>query len=81
MLNTLLSGWNILRIIRLILGVMLLVQAFQTKFWGAGLLGSLLLFQAITNTGCCGAGGCGVPVSENNKNTKSIDSIEYEEVK
>lgn len=78
MLHTLLSGWNVVRIIRLILGVMLVIQAIQTKFWGAGLLGGLLLFQAITNTGCCGASGCAVPV---NKSKQNVDTIEYEEVK
>lgn len=67
-----------MRIIRLILGVMLMVQSIQTKFWGAGLLGGLLLFQAITNTGCCGASGCAVPVS---KKKTDVDTIEYEEVK
>jgi hypothetical protein len=83
MRNLLMTGWNFMRVIRLILGAMLLIQAIQTKFVAAGLLGGLLLFQAISNTGCCGAGGCAVPNSRNAKtNEKSgIDEIEYEEVK
>ncbi|MFV0606632.1 MAG: hypothetical protein ACK5NK_12395 [Niabella sp.] len=81
MFNTFLSGWNWMRIIRLVLGITLLIQAWQTKFWGAGLLGGLLLFQAFTNTGCCGTAGCGIPASKINTTKKNVDDIEYEEVK
>ncbi|ODT34849.1 MAG: hypothetical protein BGN92_10250 [Sphingobacteriales bacterium 41-5] len=81
MRNILLSNWNFLRITRLVLGVILIVQALQQQFWAAGLLGGLLLFQAITNTGCCGSAGCAVRPSDNRKKGGNLDSVEYDEVK
>ena len=81
MRDTLLSGWNFMRIIRLVLGIMLVVQAIQQQFWAAGLLGGLLLFQAMTNTGCCGAAGCGVPPAKKNGSENNLDDVEYVEVK
>lgn len=80
MRNTLLSGWGFMRVIRLALGLMLVIQAIQQQFWAAGLLGGLLLFQAFTNTGCCGAAGCGIPPVKTNKKSAE-DTIEYEEMK
>lgn len=67
-----------MRIIRAALSIMLILQSIQISQWPVGLLGGMLLFQAITNTGCCGAAGCSVPVNKKNQN---IDTIEYEEVK
>jgi len=43
------------------------------------LIAVFFLFQALTNTGCCGSGGCAVPVSEQ-KNTNAAD-VEFEEIK
>jgi hypothetical protein len=76
--QTLLTQWNFMRWLRLIVGVFFIAQAIQIHDAIAGFVGSLLLFQAFTNTGCCGAGGCAVPV--NNISDKSNDEVEYEEV-
>jgi hypothetical protein len=83
MRNLLTTGWNSMRVIRLVLGVILIIQAIQTKFVAGGLLGGLLLFQALSNTGCCGAGGCAIPDNRRTEANKKngIDEIEYEEVK
>lgn len=81
MRETLLSGWNFLRIVRLVLGLALVIQAIQQQFWAAGLLGGLLVFQSLSNTGCCGPSGCRVPPARiNKKNNNSVDPIEYKEV-
>jgi hypothetical protein len=37
------------------------------------------LFQAITNTGCCGSNGCAVPTKKSK--TDTVEEVEYEEIK
>jgi len=81
MRNTILNNWIFFRITRLVLGIVLVIQAVQQQFWAAGLLGGVLLFQAIANTGCCGSAGCGVPPARKNNESRSLDSVEYDEVK
>jgi hypothetical protein len=77
--ETLLTDWNFMRIIRLALGIYISVQAVETQSMLSVIFAVFLLFQAITNTGCCGANGCVVPIKKNNSN--KTEEIEYEEVK
>lgn len=81
MFDVILKNWNFLRIIRLLLGVMLLGQSFQIHSWALGLLGGLFVFQSLTNTGCCGAGACYTPPPAKKPAATSPQEIEYEEVK
>lgn len=73
------SDWHFMRWLRLILGVFLGVQAFYTLDVLPGMIAIFLLGQAVTNTGCCGAQRCAVPVSKNNPD--STDHVEFEELK
>lgn len=77
--QTLLTGWDAMRWVRLAMGVFIGIQAFQMHDTLAGLIAGFFLFQAITNTGCCGSRGCAVPTQKLDK--KEIDSIPYETVK
>lgn len=72
-----LSEWNFMRWLRLGLGGFILVQAFMHHDSISGIFGAFFVFQALTNTGCCGSGGCAVPISGN----ESEKHIEFEEVK
>jgi hypothetical protein len=68
-----------MRWLRLALGVFIMVQAIQRHDGFAGAIAIFLLFQAITNTGCCGSGGCSVPLNKQASN--QTDDAQYEEVK
>jgi len=81
MFERLLRDWSFIRVVRLVLGIMLIGQSFQMQSWAIGLFGGLFVFQSITNTGCCGSAGCGVPRSNVRQTNLSTDEIEYEEVK
>lgn len=70
--------FNLLRVLRLLFGVSMIVQAYVIKSLPIGLLGGILLFQGVTNTGCCGGGTCGVPLKQKENDN---NEIEYEEVK
>jgi len=79
MRQTIFSNWNIVRVLRLVLGVLALSAAFSEKDKIMGLLGTIFTIQAIFNIGCCGATGC----STNYKESSNEDGkeINYEKIK
>lgn len=64
--NRLIKGWSMMRIIRLALALIIIVQAVNSSEILFAILGGLLLFQAAFNYGCCGAGGCDINHSSSN---------------
>lgn len=72
------TGWTIMRWLRLVLGSIIAVQAIQQHDSLSGIIAAFFLFQAITNTGCCGSQGCGMPMR---KTTATTEDAVYEEVK
>jgi hypothetical protein len=78
-INNILSNWNFSRLLRLILAIVFLIQAFQSKDYWVGAFGILLLFQAATNQGCCATNGCNF--SKKNDTNSSLDDVQFEEVK
>jgi hypothetical protein len=79
MKQTLLTGWDFMRVVRLGLGVFVGVQAFQLHDMPLGFMALFLLFQAVTNTGCGSVNGCAAPTSKSFKN--STEDIKFEEIK
>lgn len=77
--ETLFTDWNFMRILRLGLGIYISVQAVETQSMISAMFAVFLLFQAITNTGCCGSKSCSVPIKKNNSD--KTEAIEYEEIK
>lgn len=77
---TLFTNWHLARSLRLIFGVFIMVQAIATTDFLIGMIASLFLFQAITNTGCCGVSSCAIPNSTA-KEKISNSVLEYEEIK
>ncbi len=75
-MKTIFNNWNLMRGLRLALGIFALVQAFIQRDITVGLLAGFLLLTAIANIGCCGASPCAVDF--NNKTNKN--KITYEEL-
>lgn len=75
---TLVSNWNFMRILRLGIGIYIAVQAIQNHDIFAGIIASFFILQAITNSGCCGSGGCATNKDSANSST---ENIEFEEIK
>lgn len=66
--NTFLSNWHFMRWLRLIIGLIVLVEAFRASSGWLGLMAALFLYQAIFNAGCCCAGSsCSVPAERPDK--------------
>ena len=57
-INRIFCGWNMPRIIRLVLGIALCIFGTTSKENIITLFGALLIFQGILNLSCCGTGGC-----------------------
>jgi hypothetical protein len=77
MKETLLQNWNFMRLLRLLAGIAIIIQAVANKDTVFGVAGLLFTMMALFNTGCCGTGGCYTPIK---KTTKSTEEISYEEV-
>jgi hypothetical protein len=77
--QTLLTNWNFMRILRLGIGIYIAIQAIDTQSAFAGVVAVFFLFQAITNTGCCGSNGCAVPIKKSNPD--KTEEVDFEEIK
>jgi hypothetical protein len=60
---------------------MLLVAAFQNKDWMISLVSIFFLYQAITDTGCCGSRACYTPSTRSVNANAADETVEYEEIK
>lgn len=72
----LINNWNVVRLIRLGLSIIIIVQAFQIRDALFGGLGAFFLYQALTNTGCCGVNGCAPTAQSKNNNSNEIEFTE-----
>jgi hypothetical protein len=77
--ETLFNNWNFMRFLRLGLGIYITVQAVETLSILSGVVAVFFLFQAITNTGCCGSNGCALPT--NKSNSTKTEEVKFEEIK
>jgi len=77
MKENVLRNWNFFRLLRLVIGIVIIVQAIIIKDAMFGVAGILFAAMSVFNVGCCGAGGCAVPLKKSNESTKEIT---YDEV-
>lgn len=77
--ETILQNWNFMRFLRLGLGIYIAYQAVETLSIFSGVVAVFFIFQAITNTGCCGSNGCAVPTKKSN--SPKTEEVEFEEIK
>lgn len=71
------SNWNFMRIIRLLLGIAIIVQAIVMKDWAVGILGIIFSSLPIFNIGCCGSRACNVA---SKKTSEIVRDVTYDEV-
>lgn len=77
-----LSQWNAMRIIRLVLGVVIVIQGLSTNDYAIALLGGLFTLMPLLNVGCCGTNGCSTtPIQRKRNTTSGTEDISFEEVK
>jgi len=81
-----LTNWHLGRVVRLAIGLMLLGTGIQSKDWIMGSFSLWFLYQAVTDTGCCGSGGCAPDYRSKMTKSETVamakeEVIEFEEVK
>ena len=77
--ETLLSNWHFMRWLRLGLGIYIAIQAIETRSLLSGVVAGFFIFQALTNTGCCGSNGCTVPLKKSKSD--ATEEVNFEEIK
>lgn len=65
--------------VKLILSVIILIQSIQQQDMMFGFFGGIFLTQTLLNIGCCGVGGCAVPMKK--VDSSSIQDVQFEEIK
>ena len=81
MKERLLSRWSILRILWLVMGIGISIQAVTERNFLMLLPGLYFVFGAIANIGCfAGACATGYVTDSRNQKERTITDVEYEEV-
>ena len=63
-----LKNWDLMRILRLGLGILIIAQGVQANDWLIAGLGALFSLMPLLNKGCCSSSSCPVPVRKTNDN-------------
>ncbi len=75
-MKALLYNWNLMRFVRLAIGIYGVVQAILQEDVMIGALGGFLLVTALANIAGCGAGGCAI----NSRPAKRNQTVQFEEL-
>ncbi len=80
MKELILRNWTFMRALRLVLGIIIVVEAVMAKDLVFGLVGLFFSGMALLNTGCCGTGACYTPSVKRRDDQHTTKEISYEEV-
>lgn len=81
-MRTILQGWNFMRILRLVMGIIIIIQGIKGGEALYIILGILLSGMSVANVGCCGTTSCNVkPVRSIKNKSKEINYEELDPVK
>lgn len=75
-MQSFLTGWNLSRVVRLLIGLAAVVQGIIQKEGLVLAAGGWILVGAVFNFGCCGGSSCSIPKARQ----KTKKEVEYEEV-
>ena len=73
------TNWNLMRALRLALGLWILVMSIQSRDTALSLLSAFFVLTALFGVGCCGVSGCYTGPTRDV--AKEADDIDYEEIK
>jgi hypothetical protein len=79
MKQILFRNWNVMRFVRLVLGLIILSQGILGKDPLSVGMGIFLSLLAVLNAGCCGPFGCDISSSDKHVSHRQ-KAIEYEEI-
>lgn len=71
--------WTLMRTLRLIIGIVIVVQGAYESQWMLVGLGAIFSLMPLFNISMCGVGGCEVP--QHRQRSRVTEDVKYEEVK
>lgn len=77
-MKNILSNWNIMRLLRLAMGVFVVWQGVLAHEWALVVMGCIFSLLAIFNIGCCGTAACNIAAKSQKSQNKDIT---FEEIK
>ena len=77
--KTIFTGWDFMRWLRLVMGLIVAYQAFELQNGLLGILAGLFIFQALANAACCGGGACNT--APRKQHSDKTDDVEFEGIK
>ncbi len=80
MKERLLTGWTFMRVLYLIMGITLVIQAIMAHQYAMSFLGVYFAAMSILGIGCMG-GQCFTPPMTKNNTKSDVQDVTYEEVK
>ncbi|MCO6495141.1 MAG: hypothetical protein J5I91_05610 [Bacteroidetes bacterium] len=80
-MKELLKGWNLMRVLYLVMGILIIIQGVETKEWFVALMGGLLLVMGIFKMGCANTKSCCNTAISPKKSESNNDEINFEEIK
>ena len=77
MRNRIINNWTLPRILRVIIGMVIIGEAISRADLILGLAATVFPGMGVLNIGCCGSGACYTPIKNSKSDPKDIG---YEEV-
>ena len=79
MKSRILSGWSFIRVLWLIMGIGIGIQAITEGNYVMLIPSIYFVFASIANVGCCASGGCATDFRKS-ASKESVSEIEFEEI-
>lgn len=80
MKERILTGWNFIRVLWLIMGIGIGLQAIKERNYLMLFAALYFAFSSLANIGCCATRGCATGFNYTNKKEKEITEVEFEEI-
>ena len=80
-MKQLIRNWNVFRILRLSIGILILVEGIKSSELAILFFGGLFTLLPLFNIGCCTRNQCASPTLKKDFDTKTDKNISYEEIK
>ncbi|MGJ1264838.1 hypothetical protein [Sphingobacterium spiritivorum] len=75
-----LRSWNVIRLLRLVMGVVITIQGLMASYWLIAGLGALFTLLPILNINTCSSGACEVPRRKTLTSKQEDDPSSYEKL-
>jgi len=80
MKDRILHGWNLMRVVYLIMGIVIIIQSIMAHQYPVLFFGLYFIATSILGLGCAG-GACAAPIQAPKSKNRTNEEVTFEEVK